>query len=94
MPFTLLMLPPQTETTSAWAQRLAAELPFVRVVAAATEAEAAAAIPTAEAAFGTLNPQMLAAAGELKFELAARLRDEVADLKKELRQMAAAGHLS
>jgi excinuclease ABC subunit B len=36
----------------------------------------------------------LAAAGELKFELAARLRDEVADLKKELRQMEAAGHLS
>ena len=32
-----------------------------------------------------LNDQMLQAAGELKFELAARLRDEVADLKKELR---------
>jgi len=41
-----------------------------------------------------LNEQMLQAAGELKFELAARLRDEVSDLKKELRQMAAAGHLS
>ena len=40
-----------------------------------------------------LNDQMLQAAGELKFELAARLRDEVADLKKELRQMEAAGHL-
>ncbi len=40
-----------------------------------------------------LNEQMLAAAGELKFELAARLRDEVSDLKKELRQMEAAGHL-
>ena len=41
-----------------------------------------------------LNDQMLLAAGELKFELAGRLRDEVADLKKELRQMEAAGHLS
>jgi excinuclease ABC subunit B len=41
-----------------------------------------------------LNEQMLSAAGELKFELAGRLRDEVADLKKELRQMEAAGHLS
>ncbi len=41
-----------------------------------------------------LNDQMLQAAGELKFELAGRLRDEVADLKKELRQMEAAGHLS
>jgi excinuclease ABC subunit B len=41
-----------------------------------------------------LNEQMLAAAAELKFELAARLRDEVSDLKKELRQMVAAGHIS
>ena len=40
-----------------------------------------------------LNEQMLSAAGELKFELAARLRDEVSDLKKELRQMEAAGHI-
>ncbi len=34
-----------------------------------------------------LTAQMHQAAGELQFELAARLRDEVADLKKELRQM-------
>ena len=40
-----------------------------------------------------LNEQMLQAASELKFELAARLRDEVSDLKKELRQMEQAGHL-
>jgi excinuclease ABC subunit B len=33
---------------------------------------------------------MHAAAEELQFELAARLRDEIADLKKELRQMTAA----
>src|SRR5690554_6321299 len=39
-----------------------------------------------EAIIADLNGQMLVAAGELKFELAARLRDEVADLKKELRQ--------
>jgi excinuclease ABC subunit B len=39
-----------------------------------------------------LTEQMHAAAGELQFELAARLRDEVGDLKKELRQMQAAGH--
>jgi excinuclease ABC subunit B len=38
-----------------------------------------------------LNGQMLEAAAELKFELAARLRDELADLKKELRQMEKAG---
>jgi excinuclease ABC subunit B len=34
-----------------------------------------------------LNDQMLAAARELQFELAARIRDEVAELKKELRGM-------
>ncbi|RCS62245.1 excinuclease ABC subunit UvrB [Microbacterium sp. JB110] len=39
-----------------------------------------------------LTQQMLTAAGELKFELAGRLRDEVQDLKKELRAMERAGH--
>ena len=34
-----------------------------------------------------LTDQMKAAAGELQFEVAARLRDEIADLKRELRQM-------
>ncbi|MEV6930012.1 excinuclease ABC subunit UvrB [Dactylosporangium sp. NPDC051485] len=38
-----------------------------------------------------LNEQMLGAARELQFELAARLRDEVAELKKELRAMDVAG---
>ncbi|GAA1353204.1 excinuclease ABC subunit UvrB [Arthrobacter koreensis] len=39
-----------------------------------------------------MTEQMHAAAAELQFELAARLRDEVGDLKKELRQMQNAGH--
>ncbi|HEV2087958.1 MAG TPA: excinuclease ABC subunit UvrB, partial [Cryptosporangiaceae bacterium] len=38
-----------------------------------------------------LNDQMLAAARELQFELAARLRDEIRELKKELRGMDVAG---
>ena len=38
-----------------------------------------------------LTQQMHAAAAELHFELAARLRDEVSELKKELRGMRAAG---
>jgi excinuclease ABC subunit B len=38
-----------------------------------------------------LNEQMLGAARDLQFELAARLRDEITDLKKELRGMDAAG---
>ncbi|MEY9850772.1 excinuclease ABC subunit B [Leifsonia sp. EB41] len=46
-----------------------------------------------ESLIADLNGQMLAAAGELKFELAARLRDELSDLKRDLRQMEKAGHL-
>jgi excinuclease ABC subunit B len=38
-----------------------------------------------------LSDQMLGAARDLQFELAARLRDEISDLKKELRGMDAAG---
>ncbi|MEH0057894.1 MULTISPECIES: excinuclease ABC subunit UvrB [Auritidibacter] len=39
-----------------------------------------------------MSQQMHQAATDLQFELAARLRDEVAELKKELRQMKQAGH--
>ncbi|UYN84252.1 MAG: excinuclease ABC subunit UvrB [Microcella sp.] len=46
-----------------------------------------------ESIIGDLTEQMLTAAAELKFELAARLRDEVQDLKKDLRGMLEAGHV-
>ncbi|GAA2883462.1 excinuclease ABC subunit UvrB [Pseudonocardia halophobica] len=51
------------------------------------------AMPRAELAdlIQQMNDQMLAAARDLQFELAARLRDEIQDLKKELRGMDAAG---
>lgn len=39
-----------------------------------------------------LDTQMKEAAKELKFELAARIRDEISELKKELRQIESAGH--
>lgn len=39
-----------------------------------------------------LDAQMKAAAAELKFELAGRLRDEISELKYELRQIEKAGH--
>jgi excinuclease ABC subunit B len=39
-----------------------------------------------------LSEQMHTAASELQFELAARLRDEISELKRELRQMTNAGH--
>lgn len=44
-----------------------------------------------EALISDLQAQMGAAARELKFELAGRLRDEIADLKKELRGLKDAG---
>ena len=49
-------------------------------------------VPAAELAdlIQELTEQMHGAAGELQFELAARLRDEISGLKKELRQMQAA----
>jgi excinuclease ABC subunit B len=37
-----------------------------------------------------MNEQMLSAARELQFEVAARLRDELHELKRELRQLDAA----
>ena len=51
------------------------------------------ALPSADLAdlIQQLTQQMHAAAAELHFELAARLRDEVSELKKELRGMRAAG---
>ncbi len=39
-----------------------------------------------------LDAQMRASAAALNFELAARIRDEIAELKRELRQFDAAGH--
>ncbi|RFA21263.1 excinuclease ABC subunit UvrB [Subtercola boreus] len=57
------------------------------------EGIAAAGANELEGLIGDLNDQMMTAAAELKFELAARLRDELGDLKHELRQMEKAGHI-
>jgi len=64
-----------------------------RTSGAGAHAKDLAGMPRAELAdlIQQLNEQMLAAARELQFELAARLRDEVGELKKELRGMDAAG---
>jgi excinuclease ABC subunit B len=55
----------------------------------------AADLPATELAdlIQSLTDQMHTAAAELHFELAARLRDEISELKKELRGMRAAGGL-
>ena len=64
---TLLMLPPQTETTRQWAARIGATLPDLSVVVAEDEAHAAREIGRAEAAFGTITPGLLAKAQQLRW---------------------------
>jgi len=63
------------------------------VSAGIVEGRDTANMPRAELAdlIKDLTAQMMNAARDLQFELAARIRDEVADLKKELRGMDAAG---
>ena len=60
------------------------------VEAARARKGATAAESDLQALIQELTEQMRTAAGELQFELAARLRDEIGDLKKELRSMLAA----
>jgi excinuclease ABC subunit B len=64
-----------------------------RSMGAGIEGRDVASMPRAELAdlIKDLTNQMMSAARDLQFELAARLRDEIADLKKELRGMDAAG---
>ncbi len=74
-------------------KRAAGEPGRTRSSAGVLEARDASSMPRAELAdlIQQLTDQMMSAARELQFELAARLRDEIADLKKELRGMDAAG---
>ena len=65
--FTLLMLPPQTALTREWANRLRNTVPGMQLVIADTMEAAADAIAGADAAFGTLPPELLAKAGRLRW---------------------------
>ena len=67
MPTTLVMLPPQTPTTRAWASRLTAALPELRVVVAETGDDAARAVVDADAAFGTMPDALLRDARRLRW---------------------------
>jgi phosphoglycerate dehydrogenase-like enzyme len=66
MSYTLVMLPPQTEVTRAWAKRIAADQ-VARVVVADDLDQARREITEAEAAYGTLPPDLLAAARRLRW---------------------------
>lgn len=63
----LLMLPPQSAATRDWAARLAVALPDLSVVVAEDSRQADAAIGDADAAFGTLPPELLRKAGRLRW---------------------------
>ena len=64
-------------------------VPRLRVVGEDERVEGISGLPSADLAqlIQDLTDQMKGAAAELQFEVAARLRDEISDLKKELRQM-------
>ncbi|PYM24033.1 MAG: D-2-hydroxyacid dehydrogenase [Candidatus Rokuibacteriota bacterium] len=64
---TLLMLPPQTATTRAWAARVATAVPSLDVVVAEDVAHAQRVLPEAEAAFGTIPPELLRTAKRLRW---------------------------
>ena len=65
--FKFVMLPPQSETTRTWGRRLAEAVPEARVVIAEDPETAAREIVDAEAAFGWLNPELLAAGKKLRW---------------------------
>ncbi len=65
--FKFVMLPPQTEITRDWGRRLAETVPEARVVLAEDAETAQREIVDAEAAFGWLNPALLAAGKKLRW---------------------------
>lgn len=67
MPETFLFLPPATPTTRQWATRLAAAAPGLRVAVAESVEQARQELPRAAAAFGTLPPDLLPLAGQLRW---------------------------
>ena len=67
MPTTLLMLPPQTAMTRAWASRLETALPEMHLVVAESADEAARVVGEADAAFGTMPEALLREARRLRW---------------------------
>jgi phosphoglycerate dehydrogenase-like enzyme len=65
--FTLVMLPPHDGITRGWASRVAEEPIGIRVLQPETLAEAVRDIADAEAAFGVMPPEVLAAARRLRW---------------------------
>ena len=64
---TLLMLPPQSDTTREWGRQIAAANPELEVIVAETKEGAEQAMPLAEAAYGTIPPELLPKAQKLRW---------------------------
>src|SRR5438067_9237672 len=67
MPVTLLMLPPQNDKSRDWGRRIAAAHPELEVVVAETREGAEQAMPLADAAYGTIPPDLLPKAQKLRW---------------------------
>ncbi len=67
MAFKFVFLPPQRDTTREWARSLGGVVPEAQVIVAETDEEARREIVDADAAFGTLPPELLATAGKLRW---------------------------
>src|SRR5262245_65193046 len=65
--FTLVMMPPHTSVRRKWAARIAQDEIGVRVLQPETMADAMRDIADADAAFGTVPPEVLAAARQLRW---------------------------
>ncbi len=64
---TLLFTPPQTDQSRQWAARLSAELPGLRVLTPADDAEARHLLPEADAVYGWVAPDDLPLAARLRW---------------------------
>ena len=62
-----VFLPPQSDPVPEWLPRLRTEVPGVAFVAPETDADALRELADADAAFGTMTPELLAAAGRLRW---------------------------
>jgi phosphoglycerate dehydrogenase-like enzyme len=67
MPTEFVMFPPQTEKTREWGGRLAAALPELKIIVAENHTHAAQVIAHADAAFGTIPPDLLSRATRLRW---------------------------
>src|ERR1700751_5471023 len=67
MPTEFVMLPPQTEKTREWGERLAAALPDMKVIVTENHTHAAQVIANVDAAFGTIPPDLLREARRLRW---------------------------